>query len=429
MNGFKEWVGRRKFKEIFEKFWEPFKKKFPRYQDVRYDEVVKKMLGCGNPENGFSTYICCRCGGDKKKVPFSCKSSFCLSCAKVYIDNWVARIEAVLFEEVPYRHVVLTVPEDLRIYFYRQASLLSDLIRVGVACLEDLLNTVLRMEVQAGYIVVLQTNGRSGSYNPHLHFIMTSGGIAQSRKGSDKWVHLKYFPYEILHKKWQYYLFTMLKEKVNTSEMKGKIDELYKKYLNGLVAHVQKGQVPKKINNLAKYLAKYVVSPPISIRRIVYYDGKMVKYWYNDHYTGKKKTERVGVFTFIGRMVQHILPKGMQRIRYYGLHGTAVYKKVCKKLTCIFKKALRVLKDTFCIKKRTYRERVIESTHRDPFICSKCGGEIILWKVWHPQYGVIYDEEEKLRKGVYDGDESGRDRDVRNQSNALLQLSMQELWV
>lgn len=424
MNGFKEWVDRKKLKEIFKKFWEPFKKKFPRYQDARYDEAVKKMLGCGDPENGFSTYICSRCGGEEKKVPFSYKSSFCLSCAKVYIDNWVARVEAILFKEVSYRHVVLTVPEDLRIYFYRQASLLSDLMRIGVACLEDLLNTVLKIEVQAGYIVVLQTNGRSGSYNPRLHFIMTSGGIAQGRR-RDKWVHLKYFPYEILHKKWQYHLFTMLKEKVNTSEMRGKIDELYEKYPNGLVAHVQKGQVPKKITNLAKY----VVSPPISVRRIEYYDGKAVEYWYNDHYTGKKKTERADVFTFIGTMVQHILPRGMQRIRYYGLHGTAIYKKVCEKLAYVFKKVLRALKDAFCIEKRTYRERVIESTHRDPFVCSRCGGEMILWRVWHPQYGVIYDEAERLKKAVYDGDESGRDRDVRDQSNALLQLSMQELWV
>jgi len=153
----------------------------------------------------------------------------------------------------------------------------------------------------------------------------------------------------------------------------------------------------------------------------------MVEYWYNDHYTGKRKTEIVDVFTFIGRMVQHILPKGMQRIRYYGLHGTAVYKKVYKKVGYVFKRGLGGLKDTFCIKKRRYRERVIESTSRDPFICSRCGGEMILWKVWHPEYGVIYDEEERLKRGVYDGDESRRDRDVGNQSNALLQLSLQEL--
>ena len=73
------------------------------------------------------------------------------------------------------------------------------------------------------------------------------------------------------------------------------------------------------------------------------------------HYTGKKKTEKVHVLTSIG--IQHILPKGMQRIRYYGLRGTAIYEKVCERLACVSKKALSPLKDIFCIEKRTYWER------------------------------------------------------------------------
>ena len=60
----------------------------------------------------------------------------------------------------------------------------------------------------------------------------------------------------------------------------------------------------KRVKGLAKYLAKYVVSPPISVRRIMSYDGQRVKYWYNDHKSGRRKEEEVDVFTFIGRMVQ-----------------------------------------------------------------------------------------------------------------------------
>jgi len=78
---------------------------------------------------------------------------------------------------------VLTVPEALRGYFYHDASLLSELMKVGIKCLEDTLSTVLRRPIQGGYIVVVQTNGRSGSYNPHLHIIVTSGGLAPSRRG------------------------------------------------------------------------------------------------------------------------------------------------------------------------------------------------------------------------------------------------------
>ena len=145
-------------------------------------------------------------------------------------------------------------------YFYHDARLLSELMKVGIKCLEDTLSTVLRRPIQGGYIVVVQTNGRSGSYNPHLHIIMTSGGLAPSRRGGQYWVKLKYLPYEILHKKWQYHLFGMLKEQVGTKEMRAKIDELYRKYPKGLVANIQKGQVPKRVRDLAKYLASYALN-------------------------------------------------------------------------------------------------------------------------------------------------------------------------
>ena len=205
MGSYKEWFDRDKLKEIFREHWQSFKDRYARYRSERYEEAVEKMLGCGDPENGFATYICSKCGQEKKKIAFSCKSCFCLSCAKVYTDQWARKIESILFPGVAYRHVVLTIPDELRDYFYRNVGLLSDLMQVGIECLEDTLSTVLRRRVKGGYIVVVQTNGRSGSYNPHLHIIMTSGGLAEGRQG-EYWVKLKYLPYEVLHKKWKYFV-------------------------------------------------------------------------------------------------------------------------------------------------------------------------------------------------------------------------------
>jgi hypothetical protein len=319
------------------------------------------------------------------------------------------------------------MPEELRDCFYQEVELLSDLMKEGIKCLEDTLSTILRRKVSGGYIIVVQTNGRSGSYNPHLHIIMTSGGLAVGRHG-EYWLKLRYLPYEVVHKKWQYYLFEMLKERVPTRQMRVMIDKLYRKYPNGLVANVQKGEVPKRIKGLAKYLAKYVVSPPISVRRIISYNGKRVKYWYNDHKSGRRKEEEVDVFRFIGRMVQHILPKGMQRIRYYGLHATAVYEKVRKKVEAILPAEAAQCRETFTIGRNKYRQMVMDASGKDPFVCSYCGGEMMLWKIWHPSYGVLYDEEERLKSGYYERDERGRDQDVGDTGHMLLQLSLPGLW-
>ena len=54
------------------------------------------------------------------------------------------------------------------------------------------------------------------------------------------------------------------------------------------------------------------------------------------------------------------------------------------------------------IKKKGYRERYQEVNNHDPMICRSCGHEMELWKIWHPKYGVIYDEEKNLKSGKYD---------------------------
>ena len=60
-------------------------------------------------------------------------------------------------------------------------------MRCGYDCLEDVVSTVVRQKVKIGAIVVVQTHGRSGHYNPHLHVIMTSGGMNEEM---GKWVEV-----------------------------------------------------------------------------------------------------------------------------------------------------------------------------------------------------------------------------------------------
>src|SRR5439155_13469314 len=83
----------------------------PRYNTRYYDGRVDKMLRCGDPEKiGSIEYRCLHCGQGKHLVAMSCKSSLCLRCAKVYVDNWVSQVSQRLHEGIIYRHIVLTVP-------------------------------------------------------------------------------------------------------------------------------------------------------------------------------------------------------------------------------------------------------------------------------------------------------------------------------
>jgi hypothetical protein len=389
------------FKQIFVDHWDGFKHVSPRYDTRYYDGLVDKMLGCGNPDQmGYIEYRCEHCGQGKHVVSMSCKSSLCLRCAKVYVDNWVAQVSKMLHEGVIYRHIVLTVPAMLRTTFYQNAqALLSPFMRCGVRCLDDVFSRVSGKSLTGGYIVVVQTHGRNGQYNPHLHIIATSGGWDQR---ANEWMHLDYLPYTLLRKKWQWYLLTMLRQTLKTQEMKRLVDACYTRYRNGFVTNVQKGDVPSRYESLARYLAKYVVSPPISLRRIDGYDGHQVTYHYRSHKSERVERETVDVYTFIGRMMQHVFAKGFKRIRYYGVQATKTFAKMKGLIREAFAKAKGVVRGAVKIIARlTYRQRYHQSSGRDPLMCPHCHHEMELWKVWHPKYGVVYDELEAIKKGKY----------------------------
>jgi len=102
-------------------------------------------------------------------------------------------------------------------------------------------------------------------------------------------------------------------------------------------------------------------------------------------------------------MIQHTRPKGFKRIRYYGVQATKTFAKVKAVIQVALAKVEGVVKGAVKIIARlTYRERYEKSTGRDPLICPHCRGEMGLWRIWHPTYGVVYDEGERIKRGKYE---------------------------
>jgi len=389
------------FKQIFADHWDGFTHAHPRYQTAYDNALGSKMLACGNPEKmGYIEYRCLHCGMGKHLVSMSCTSSLCLRCAKVYGDNWVSQVSKMLHAGVIYRHLILTVPAMFRTTFYHNAAvLLSALRRCGAQCLDDVYREVRGKALRGGSITVLHTHGRNGQSHPHLPLLATSGGY--DAQGA-RWEHLQYLPYALLRRKWQWHLLTMLRRTLETDALNRLVDACFTKYPNGLVPNVQTGQVPSQYQSVARYGAKYVVSPPIAVRRIDRYDGQRVTYHYRSHRTDRMEQETVEVVTFIGRMVQHTMPKGCTRIRYYGVQATKTFATVKGVIRAARAKVEGVVQGAVKIIARlTYRQRYAQSTGQDPFICPHCGHEMGVWRIWHPTYGVIRDEGEVIKRGTY----------------------------
>ena len=145
-----------------------------------------------------------------------------------------------------------------------------------------------------------------------------------------------------------------------------------------------------------------MVSPPISLRRIDGDDGQRVTSHYRSHKTERVERERVDVYTFIGRMIQHVFPKGFQRIRSYGVQATKTFAKIKGLMQEALAKVRGIVKGAIKIMAaKSYRERYRPSSGRAPLLCPHCHHEMGVWKVWHPKYGVVYDELEAMRRGQY----------------------------
>jgi putative transposase/transposase-like zinc-binding protein len=235
------------------------------------------MLGGGDPaQMGYLDYRCLRCGEGPHRVAMSCQSSLCRRCAKVSVDTWVSQVSQRLHAGVIYRHIGLTVPELLRQPFYQQAqAVLSPCMRCGARGLDDVCSRVGGRALQGGSSVVLQTHGRNGRDHPHRPIMATSGGWEPQ---AQPWIHRDYVPYALLRKKWQWHLLTRLRQTVQPPESRRLVETCSTRYREGFVTNVQKGEVPTRYQSVARYLATYVVRPPISLRRIDRSDGQRVTY-------------------------------------------------------------------------------------------------------------------------------------------------------
>src|SRR5262249_14339357 len=159
--------------------------------------------------------------------------------------------------------------------------------------------------------------------------------------------------------------------------------------------------VPSQSQRLARSVAKYVGSPPIAVRRLDRSDGKQGTDHDRSHRTERLEHDTVEVATFLGRMVQHTMPKGFKRLRSYGVQATKTFAKVQEVMQEALAKGEGVVKGASkSIARLTSRQRDEQSPGRDPLICPHCRGELGVWRLWHPPYGVLYDEVQVIKRGT-----------------------------
>ncbi len=376
-------------KQIFLDHWHAFCKQRDVINNGLRPCVIKevnKMMGCADFKNGFSLFECPACH-HFIRVPFTCKSRFCNSCGAIYSRERASNVASNTLD-VNHRHVVFTIDDDLRFFFKKDRSLLGCLFKAVENTLFYSLKKCGRKaeNLTPGFIMVLHTFGRDLKWNPHIHVLLTEGGM--SELGYYKSVN--YINYEQLRKSFMKEVFDQLANHIDVFETKTQFYQIknksYRIHENGFYVYAPPQRSLSK-NHTGKqqvidYVMRYTGRPVMAQSRIEAYDKqtKIIMYWYEPHDSDEVVHVTENVFSFIAKLIQHIMPSHFKSIRYGGIYAAKIHKYQKKK-------KLFHQKQTFEKFIHRFRKTIIQDFKRDPLMCT-CGTVMEFVDLFLPDTGL-----------------------------------------
>jgi len=309
-------------KAIFEDHWARFLRKHPTGIPDYVLEDVGKMLDCGKAEKlGYHLWRCPDHPTEEVKVPNTCKVRFCNRCGVQATNDWQERAYRD-FPEVPYFHITFTISDILRPFFlhlgYERDILFT-------AARRTMLSWFKEQGVTPALVMVMHTYGRDMKFHPHIHMIVSAGGM--SKKGA--WKAVEFIPYRMLRERWKTKLLVAVKPKLaNDSQIEAMFQKTW---------YVNVGIRLFGVKVTVGYIGRYTKKPVLAESRIVGYDGKQVTIVYEDYNTGSRVVWTMPVFLFIANLIQHIPPRQFKMVRYAGMLASRVKKLYQEKLKQLFR--------------------------------------------------------------------------------------------
>jgi Putative transposase/Transposase zinc-binding domain len=298
-------------------------------------KVMSAIEACRTADLGGYVARCEKC--EHTSIHYcSCRNRHCPKCQGTQAREWLEARKAELLE-VPYFHVVFTLPPKIAAIAYQNKAVIYDLLfKASAETLATIAADPKRLGMRIGFTSVLHTWGSAMTHHPHVHMIVPGGGI--SLDGSH-WISATedfLLPVPVLTRMFRGKMLALLKAAhaegrlAFFGEHAGLADRAaFKAYLQPLYDtswHVYAKRPFAGPEQVLAYLARYTHRVAISNKRLVGIDEKGVTFAYKDYRIegpGRYKTMTVAPDEFIRRFMLHVLPKGFHRIRHYGLLATS----------------------------------------------------------------------------------------------------------
>jgi hypothetical protein len=286
----------------------------PTFQQTYQDQLlpshrrtIHDICHCRTAVFGGHLYTCQECHATQYSY-HSCQNRHCPKCQHQAGQDWLQRQQDLLLP-VPYFLLTFTLPDGLRSLALGQQKLIYNLLfRASAAATQQLAQDPRFVGGQIGMVGVLHTWGRNLAYHPHVHYLVPGGGVDENGRWQSS-RHNFLVPVRALSVLFRARFRDALQRTPFFDQIPASV------WRQPWVVHCK----PVGDGRTAlRYLAPYVFRVAISNRRILKLAHGKVSFRYFASETGKPRTCTVTATEFIRRFLQHVLPKGFVKVRYYG---------------------------------------------------------------------------------------------------------------
>lgn len=269
---------------------------------------MRAIVNCRTEVPGGHVYHCDHC--DKERYSYhSCRNRHCPKGQHDAAGQWLARQQDFLLP-VPCFLLAFALPAGLRaLTRSNQRVIFNLLFRTSAAATQQLARDPRFVGGQIGLVGVLHTWSRDLNYHPHVHYLVPGGGLSDDSRSwfpgrEDFLFHVK--PLSILFR-------AKFRDALKKTELFALVPP--ETWQQEWVVHCQ--PVGNGVAAL-KYLAPYIFRVAISHQRILKLVHGKVTFRYTESSTGQTRICTLSAEEFIRRFLQHVLPKGFVKVRYYG---------------------------------------------------------------------------------------------------------------
>jgi hypothetical protein len=295
--------------EIFRRYGPAYRAQFGERIPQSHHAVMQAIEQCRTQALGGHLYTCPACATVRYSY-HSCRNRHCPTCQQDAAQTWLERQQELLLP-VPYFLITFTLPPSLReLARSHQRQLYTLLFQASAAALQQLARDPRFLGGQLGLLGVLQTWTRDLRFHPHIHYLVPAVAVAADGRICRPRNPAFLVPVKALALLFRAKLRAALRQNGLEQQVDGAIWRQ---------AWVVDCRSVGSGTAALKYLAPYIFRVALSNKRIVSVQHDHVTFRYRDGASKQVRSCRLRALTFLGRFLQHVLPKGFVKVRYYGL--------------------------------------------------------------------------------------------------------------